>query len=133
MPNGDVYACDLDVIGLDFRMGSLYSESIADICSMNRLDVLHQKVRSGLELRGCTKCSLVAYCGLTCPRHTFSTRDHSPYCFMMENLVSHVKNRLNELSHALYDEPIEFEPERHPSLWKEVELKRPELEGKGSN
>lgn len=116
MPNSDVYACDLDVNGLDFRMGSLLSESIADICSQPRLSALHGKILSSLKLRGCTKCTLVAYCGLTCPRHTFSLRDHSPYCTMMETLVSHVRNRLSGLSHALYNETIEFGSEVHPVL-----------------
>jgi uncharacterized protein len=117
LPNGDVYACDLDLAGFDFRMGSLLSESIADVCSTARLNALHAKVVSGLERRGCTKCGLVAYCGLTCPRHTFSTRDHSPYCRMMETLVSHVKEQLNSVSRSLYAEEIEF--------GSEIQLSRP--------
>lgn len=116
MPNGDVYACDLDVNGLDFRMGSLLSESIASICCITRLAELHAKIVCGLKNRGCTECNLVSYCGLTCPRHTFSMRDHSPYCALMENLVSHVKNRLDGVAHAISGESIEFASEAHPIL-----------------
>lgn len=120
MPNGDVYACDLDVHGLDFKMGSLYSESIADICSITHLSTLHATIMAGLDLKGCTKCSLVAYCGFTCPRHSFSTRDHSPYCLMMETLVSHAQKRLNDLAQSLYNDTIEFSSEVHPAISKKV-------------
>ena len=108
LPNGDVYACDLDIMGLNFFMGSLQSESIAKICSNTRLQSLQEKIKDGLERKGCTKCLFTSYCGLTCPRHIFSLRDHSQYCKLIELLVSHVKKRLNDVSLALCDEPIEF-------------------------
>jgi radical SAM protein with 4Fe4S-binding SPASM domain len=120
MPNGEVYACDLDVSGLDFRMGDLSEDSIADICSSARLQDLHTKIRLGMERRGCTTCSLLPYCGLTCPRHVFSHRDHSAYCRMMEEIVRHAKEALDGIAKRAFAESIDFSDKIHPLVAEDV-------------
>lgn len=111
LPNGDVYACDLDVDidGLEFKMGSLLVDSIADICSGDRLEDLHSKFSAGMRARGCVTCDVLQYCSLTCPRHTFSNRDHSPYCRMMHEIVGHAKKRLDGVSRSAFSAPIHFD------------------------
>jgi len=120
MPNGDIYACDLDVLGLDFRLGSVFHDGIAEICSPYRLKQLHEKIMAGLRARGCTECRLIGFCGLTCPRHVFSSRDHSPYCKMVEELVDHAEKRLNAISNDAFHHSIEFDNRTTPFV-NEVE------------
>lgn len=108
LPNGDVIACDLDFTRATFRLGSLKSDPISVICSPDRLDNVQFAVVNSYEKRGCTHCSVVSYCGLTCPRHTFSDRDMSGYCRLMNSLVNHAKQRLNTVSKQVFSKEVEL-------------------------
>ncbi len=108
LPNGDVLACDLDAGQLNFKLGSLLTGDIKTICSPENLNELHNSIISGYQSRGCDICDIARYCGLTCPRHTFSNRDHSGYCKMMKALVTHAKDQLNNVSSNIFSETIDF-------------------------
>jgi uncharacterized protein len=98
MPNGDVLACDLETEQIKLKLGSLLDEDLIDIISETRLHELNSFIDRGLKKMGCVNCDLKGICGLTCPRHTFSKRDHTVYCDLQRQFVQHVKQRLNDIA-----------------------------------
>jgi uncharacterized protein len=108
MPNGDILACDLETEDIKLKLGSLASDDLKNILSAERIQELNNYIDRGLERMGCTLCRLRSVCGLTCPRHTFSKRDHTDYCNLQSTFIDHVKARLNDVALNTFEESISF-------------------------
>lgn len=106
MPNGDVLACDLETNNIKLKLGSLYNEELIDILSETRLKELHSYIDSGLSRMGCSNCHLKNVCGMTCPRHTLSSRDHTGFCKLQNNFIEHVKSKLNGIALQTYGDSL---------------------------
>lgn len=109
MPDGTVFACDLETDHLDLRLGSLLSEKFDEIVNPDRLSSLNNHIKEAFEALGCYSCGLLGLCAFSCPRFAFSKEDCSSYCQFTRDFVSHVKSRLGEFSNTLFNEQLDFD------------------------
>jgi len=108
MPDGSVFACDLETDGIDLKLGSLRNENFEDIVKVERLQKLHNYVKQAFKELGCYNCGFLGVCAFACPRFAFSKRNLSAYCTFTKGFVEHVKSRLNDISEELFSDKIEF-------------------------
>jgi len=108
MPDGRVFACDLESDEIDLKLGSLKNENFEDIVKAERLQQLHNYIKQAFKELGCYNCGFLGVCAFACPRFAFSKRDLSVYCSLTKEFVEHVRTRLNHISEKIFSDEIEF-------------------------
>lgn len=109
MPDGTVFACDLETERIDLRLGNLHSEKFEEIVQPERLIPLHKHIAEAFETLGCYSCGLLGLCAFACPRFAFSGNHFKSYCDFTKDFVSHVKTRLNGYSMAVSHQKLDFD------------------------
>jgi len=109
MPDGTVFACDLETDQIDLRLGSLVFEKFENIIRPERLSQLHNYIKQAFLKLGCYSCGLLGLCAFACPRFAFAKRNLSSYCCpFSKEFINHVRNRLDCISKEICGDTIEF-------------------------
>lgn len=106
MPDGQMFACDLETEGGELLLGNLSTEPLSNIASEARLGALHNRIRAAFATKGCEECELFGFCSYACPRFAFSKRNYGAYCDLTRAFVGHVKHRIESLSLDLFDDRV---------------------------
>lgn len=108
MPDGTVFACDLETGDVNLILGNVFEESFENILSNEKLASFHSYIKDGFSKRGCNSCAVFGLCGFSCPRYTLSTRDLSAYCNLVKSYISFVKKRLDNVATNLLGKKINY-------------------------
>jgi len=108
MPDGSVFACDLESADLNLRLGNVCSEPFDAIVSIERLGDLHRCLEAGFASAGCRSCEFFGLCAFACPRFTLAKRRRTELCSFTRAIVEHARLRLNEIARLIGKDGIEF-------------------------
>lgn len=108
MPDGTIFACDLETEDVNLILGNIINENYEDIVSQDRLEKFHSYIKNGFSKMGCYDCDAFGLCGFACPRYTLSDRDFSSYCNFIKSYLSMVKSKLDNVSVNLLGKKINY-------------------------
>jgi uncharacterized protein len=108
MPDGTVFACDLETDDVNLVLGNVLKDNFENILSPEKLDSFHSYIKNGFSERGCYTCDVFGLCAFACPRYTLSKRDFSSYCNFTKKYLEFVKTRLNNVSISLSGKEINY-------------------------